>query len=152
MAGWGQLERDAPEIAAGGRTTLFRTDAGDCLLATVRGDGLPRVNPVNVGVVDGRLLVFVQPWSAKAKDLEVDGRYAVHALPDPAVPHEFAVRGRARPVADGELRASAASVWAFQPGDEYALYELDIEHALFGSRASPDDWPPVYSSWRPTAG
>lgn len=149
MAGWNRLERDAPALAAGADATLFRTDAGDCLLATVRGDGVPRINPVNVGVVDGRLLLFVQPWSAKARDLEADGRFAVHALIDPAEPHEFAVRGRARLVTDAALRASAVAAWPFDPGDEYVLYELDIVHALFGSRPSPDDWPPKYTSWRP---
>jgi hypothetical protein len=151
VASWNALEREAPEVAEGGRATLFRTDAGDCLLATVRGPGLPRINPVNVGVVEGRLLVFVQPWSAKARDLEADGRFAVHAIIDPEEPHEFAVRGHARPVTDADLRAQAAAAWPFEPGPEYLLYELDIAHALFGWRASPDDWPPAYTSWRAPA-
>jgi hypothetical protein len=39
--------------------------------------------------------------------------------------------------------------WPFTPDDSYPLVELDIEHALFGDRADPDAWPPVYTSWRP---
>ncbi len=148
MASWAELERDAPAIAAGGRATLFRTDAGDCLLATVRGSAPPRINPVNVGLVDGRLLLFVQPWSAKARDLAEDGRYAVHAMQDPAMPDEFAVRGRAMRLTDADVRAKAVAAWSFDPGDDYELYELDIAHALLGSRPSADDWPPAYSSWR----
>ena len=118
------------------------------MLATVSGVGLPRIHPVNVGIVDGRLLVFVQEWSAKTKDLRADGRYALHAVQDPAEPHEFAVRGRSRLVEDPDVRAKAISVWAFTPKDDYPLFELDIAHALLGSRPTPDDWPPKYMSYR----
>jgi hypothetical protein len=149
MASWGEMEREAPEVAAGGRAALYRSGEGEGLLATVAGEGLPRIHPVNVGIVDGRLLVFVQAWSAKAKDLVADGRYALHAVQDPAEPHEFTVRGRARPVDDPALRAAAIGVWAFTPKDDYPLFELDIDHALFGDRPTADDWPPRYTSWRP---
>jgi hypothetical protein len=149
MASWADLERESPEVAAGGRAALYRSGEGEGLLATVRGEGLPRIHPVNVGIVDGRLLVFVQAWSAKTKDLVADGRYALHAVQDPAEPHEFTVRGRARPVEDAALRAAAIDVWAFTPKDDYPLFELDIEHALFGARPTADDWPPRYTSWRP---
>ncbi|MGH3372589.1 MAG: pyridoxamine 5'-phosphate oxidase family protein, partial [Nocardioidaceae bacterium] len=118
MASWEEFERQAPDVAAGGRATLFRSEGGDALLATVAGGGLPRIHPVNVGIVDGLLLVFVQEWSAKAKDLRVDGRYALHAVPYPAEPHEFAVRGRARLVADPTLRAEAVGAWPFRPGED----------------------------------
>lgn len=103
---------------------------------------------VNVGIVAGRLLVFVQGHSAKAKDLTTDGRYALHAFQDPAVPHEFLLRGRAMPIADGELRAQAKSEWPFSPADEYPLFELDVAHAILGERATANDWPPKYASWR----
>jgi hypothetical protein len=32
--------------------------------------------------------------------------------------------------------------------DGYRLFELDLDHVTLGERASPDDWPPIYSSWR----
>jgi hypothetical protein len=98
--------------------------------------------------VDGRLLVFVQQRSAKTRDLEADGRYALHAHLDPAIPHELLLRGRALAVTDGDLRARAAAVWPFAPDDSYPLFELQIDHALLGERASADDWPPRYTSWR----
>jgi Pyridoxamine 5'-phosphate oxidase len=148
VASWSELEREAPELAAGGRAALYRSGQGEGLLATVSGDGLPRIHPVNVGIVDGRLLVFVQEWSAKTKDLQADGRYALHAVQDPAEPHEFAVRGRARLVEDPDVRSRAIGEWPFTPRPDYPLFELDIAHALLGSRASPDDWPPKYVSWR----
>jgi hypothetical protein len=149
MASWSDLEREAPEVAAGGRAALERSGAWDGMLTTINGDGLPRTHPVNIGIVDGRLLVFAQGRSAKSRDLREDGRFALHAMQDPARPHEFLVRGRARLVSDPALRAAAVSVWSFTPADDYPLFELEIAHALFGKRGDPDAWPPAYTSWKP---
>ena len=146
---WGAFAAAAPEIAADGRALLERSGIGEGLLATVRGDLPPRIHPVHVRIVDDRLLTFAIGGSAKAVDLARDGRYALHAHQDPAVPHEFLVRGHARAVADPALRGAAAAEWSFSVDDGYDLYELTIDHAVFGRRASADDWPPVYTSWRP---
>jgi hypothetical protein len=149
MTNWNDLAAGAPPIATAGRRLIERSGTGEGLLATVRGDGPPpRIHPVAVGIVDGRLLTFVIVGSAKAGDLAADGRYALHAHQDPNVPHEFLVRGQATEVTDATLRASAASEWSFQVDDGYILYELSIDHAVLGERASADDWPPVYTSWR----
>ena len=137
-------------MAAAGQEMIYRSGDGEGLLVTVRGDDLPRVNVVNVGVVDGRLYVFVQAGSAKRRDLEEDGRYAVHAHVDPQAPSEFSVRGRARLITDADLRARIARDWFFRVSDSYPLYELDVERALLGERATANDWPPIYSRW-PTA-
>jgi len=153
MASWGDFARAMPGMAAAGRAAFHRSGVGEGYFTTIRGSGLPRTHVINVGIVDDRLLAFVQGHSAKTRDLLEDGRYALHAFQDPAEPHEFLVRGRARLVTDAAVRARAAANWPFTPGDDYPLFELDIEHALFGERASPDDWPPMYRSWRsPTAG
>ena len=72
-------------------------------------------------------------------------------MQDPAAPHEFLVRGHAHLVTDDALRARATEVWPFSPAANYPLFELDISHALFGKRASADDWPPHYTAWRPAA-
>ena len=151
MTDWNDLAAGAPAIAGLGRELLERTGAGEGLLATIRGDAPPRIHPVNVGIVDGHLLTFVIVGSAKAGDLAADGRYALHAHQDPAVPHEFQVRGRATEVG-GELRAAAAAGWPFEVDDGYTLYDLSIDHAILGRRASADDWPPVYTSGRPEPG
>jgi len=148
LATWNDLAGAAPEIAERGRALLERSGIGEGLLATVRQEAPPRIHPVHVGIVDGRLLTFVIAGSAKAADLAADGRYALHAHQDPAVPHEFLVRGRARAVADAMQRNAAAAQWSFEVDDGYILYELSIEHAVFGDRPSADDWPPVYTSWR----
>ncbi len=147
---WNDFAADAPDTAARGRALLERSGIGEGLLATVRRDAPPRIHPVYVRVVDGRLLTFAIVGSGKAGDLAADGRYALHAHQDPAVPHEFLVRGRAVAVTDSAIRAGAAAEWSFEVDDGYDLYELSIDHAVFGERATADDWPPVYSSWRPS--
>ena len=151
MTTWADFATAAPEMAASGRALLERTGAGEGLLATVRDDVPPRIHTVKVGFVDERLLTFVIVGSAKARDLDEDGRYALHAHLDPDVPNEFLVRGRATAVPDGPLRAAAIAAWPFEVDDGYALFDLSIDHALLGQRASADDWPPAYSSWRPGA-
>jgi hypothetical protein len=148
MASWAEFEASAPEMAAAGRALLFRSGDSDGLLTTVAGEGLPRTHPVNVRIVDGRVLTFVQAASAKARDLMSDGRYALHAHQDPQRPDEFLLRGRGTLVTDPDARARAVASWPFRPGDAYPLVELDIEHALLGARADADAWPPQYSSWR----
>lgn len=118
-------------------------------MATVREGDPPRIHPVNVGIVGGRLLVFVQEASAKNADLAADGRYALAGHQDPSEPHELLIRGRARVVDDPVHRTEAADEWAFTPDETYVLYELTIESVLVGERDSPDDWPPKYRSWKP---
>lgn len=148
MVAWKDFAAAAPELAAKGRRLFEQRGDGEAFLATVRGDNPPRIHPVNVAIVDERLLAFLIVGSAKLADLERDGRYALHAHQDPAEPHEFQVRGRAAEVTDPATRATAAAAWPFEVDEGYRLFEFGIEHAVFGERASADDWPPVYTSWR----
>ncbi len=151
MEDWGAFVRAEPEMAEQGRALLYQRGDGEGFLTTVAANGTPRIHPLNVGVKDGRLLVFVQGHSAKARDLAADPHYALHAHQDPAKPHEFMVRGQTRLVTDAAVRQAAAADWFFTVSDDYPLYELLIEHALLGERASADDWPPRYRSWRGAA-
>ena len=146
MVRWADFDVDAPQLAAEGRRLLYARGDGEALLVTVRGDGLPRIHPVNVGVVDGGLFVFLLP-SAKRADLEQDGRYALHTHQDPAAPDEFSVRGRAMVVANAEIRARVADAWPFEVDDTYLLVELSVEQAILGLRGA-DEWPPRYRRWR----
>lgn len=148
MASWAEFAAAAPGIAAEGRRLILARGDGEALLASVRGDDLPRIHPVNVAVVDGRLYAFIIARSPKRLDLELDGRYAMHTHVDPSAPSEVALRGRARLVAEAAERAIVAAGWAFEVDDGYALFEFDVEVALLGARASANDWPPRYSSWK----
>ena len=141
---WGEFADAAPDIAAKGKALLYRTGHGEALLVSVRGDQPPQAHPISVGVVNGGLYAFVLP-SPKLRDLEQDGRYALHAHFDPNVPHEFLIRGRVRGV-DDRTRAILATDWDWSVGNAPA-FEFLIEDALYGERASADDWPPKYATW-----
>jgi hypothetical protein len=151
MVAWADFATAAPELATKGRLLFEQRGDGEALLASVRDDLPPRIHPINVAIVDGRLIAFVIVGSAKVADLAGDGRYALHAHQDPITPHEFQVRGRAREVTDPTARAAVASAWSFEVDDGYRLFEFGIDHAVFGERATADDWPPVYTSWRAKA-
>ena len=145
MVTWAEFEDRAPELAREGRRLLYARGDGEAMLVTVRGDGLPRIHPVNVGVVDGGLYVFLLP-SAKRTDLEQDGRFALHTHQDPAAPDEFSIRGRAAVVGDQAVRARVADAWPFEVDDSYLLVELSVECAVLGLRGA-DEWPPRYRRW-----
>ncbi|MEX1072965.1 MAG: pyridoxamine 5'-phosphate oxidase family protein [Chloroflexota bacterium] len=148
MVAWNEFASAAPELATRGQGLFNRTGIGEALLASVRDDLPPRIHPIYVAVVDGRLVAFLIVGSGKVADLAADGRYALHAHQDPATPHEFQVRGRATEVTDAATRDVAAAGWSFEVDDGYRLFEFSIEHAVFGERGSADDWPPVYTSWK----
>jgi len=145
LAIWADLEIGAPAIAAAGRALLEGNGEAGALLATVRGDALPRIHPVTVAVVDGGLFVFLLD-SAKRRDLVDDGRFALHGYQDPQAPREFSVRGRARLVPAGQLRDHVGAGWKFEVDDSYWLFELRIASAILGERAA-DEWPPRYTRW-----
>jgi hypothetical protein len=148
MESWEAFAQAERDLAARGRELLYQRGDGEAFLTTVAANGTPRIHPLNVGVRDGRLLVFVQAHSAKARDLESNQHYALHAHQDAENPHEFMVRGQARLVTDPALRAAAAADWFYTVSEAYPLYELLIEHALLGERETASDWPPRYRSWR----
>jgi hypothetical protein len=145
---WAGFAAADPDLAARALALLERSGTGEGLLATVRDPNPPRIHPVNVAVIDGHLLTVVLHGSAKAADLLADGRYAIHGHVDPAIPHEVLVRGRATVVTGPDRRATAVAQWAFTVPDDALLLDLAVEHVLLGERATADDWPPAYRSWR----
>ena len=84
-AGWTRFAEGAPELAAFGAGILARP-RGVAYLATVAADGYPRVHPVTPFIGDGRLFVFTEPTSPKARDLrdrrdlETGGRFVVEVV------------------------------------------------------------------------
>jgi hypothetical protein len=151
LATWADLAAADPALAAAARSLLERSGTGEGLLATVCLDAPPRIHPVSVAIVDGRLLTVVLAGSAKAADLLADGRYALHAHQDPAAPHELLLRGRAIRVTDPAERVRLVAGWAFDVPADALVLDLRIEQALLGERADPDAWPPAYRSVRPAA-
>lgn len=147
MVSWDEFAQSAPRLEAAGHR-LISPAGGTAFLATVRGSGPPRINPVTVEIVESRLVSFVIVDSAKFGDLSADGRYALHAYQDPEEPTEFQVRGRAHLVTDPAIQAAAVASWRFEADDSYHLFEFLIDQAVLGERGSPDEWPPRCLSWR----
>src|SRR3977135_3817861 len=77
MATWSEFEAEAPARAAGARDFL---DAGKHkTIATLRADGSPRISGIEADLVNGDLW-FGSMWRAvKARDLNRDGRFALHS-------------------------------------------------------------------------
>ena len=126
MGTWGEFETAEPELARFGMGR-FR-DTGVAYLATVRGDGSPRVHPVTPFIGAARLFVFTGPTSPKGLDLRRDGRYALHSLvtDENGTGGEFTVRGRAKFLEDAESRAAAAEACPYSPEESYILFELAV--------------------------
>lgn len=145
MLSWNEFAVRAPDLASEGRR-LLKSERGAAFLASARDGHAPRLHAIEIGFVDGRLVGFIV--GAKRQDLEEDGRYALHAPLHDDHPDEFAIRGRIRAIADPAERSGVAAGWAFTPNERYLLVEFLVETALVGHRASRDDWPPRYRSWR----
>jgi hypothetical protein len=141
MATWAQFVSAAPRLAAQVKALFEQYGQGLGYLATVRADGGPRVHPVSPVITDDGLFCFIIP-SPKRRDLEHDGRYALHAFPPEHTNDEAYVAGTATPVTDpvrierlaGRFRAAAQVDWR--------LFELSVDVAMVGRTG------PAYQVWR----
>ena len=99
-AAWSQVEQEAGELAAAVRACFAVRK--HCTMATLRADGSPRISGTEVQFEDGELQVGSMAGALKARDLQRDGRVAVHSpTVDPpegdeaSWPGEAKVSGRA---------------------------------------------------------
>jgi hypothetical protein len=148
MASWRELEAAEPAMAATARRLFWIPGFGLGYLATVRPDGAPRIHPIDIAIVDGRLVAFIVP-SPKLEDLRRDGRYALHAPGSEAETDEIMAAGRAV-VRDDDpaLRAAAVAAMPFSPGEDHVLVELCLDRVLWAEYSTPPSWPPHYHRWR----
>ena len=112
-------------------------------MATLRLNGTPRVHPVAPIVGGGRLFVFMEPTSPKARDLRERDWYALHnGVPDTyGSGGEFYVIGQANLLDDVSLRNVASEAATYRREDRYLLFELGINDARcngYGDVALPD--------------
>jgi len=136
-------------MAEAGRTLIYQFRVGLGYLATVRKDGRPRIHPVCPVLANDGLYVFIGNHSPKRRDLLRDGRYALHAFPNPQVDDEFTVSGRAERVDDAGIRQIVYDAYtatgAFTSDD--TLFELRLERALHAKYGPRPSWPPAYTRW-----
>jgi hypothetical protein len=147
---WEAFAREAPEIAAAGRTLLYQFGPGLGFLATLRIDGAPRLHPVCPVVEGGGLYVFVGNQSPKLADLQRDGRFALHTFPCVDVDDEFVVSGIARDAEGDGVREAvhAAYVATGATTSNDTLFELLVDRALHAKYGARPSWPPDYLRWR----
>ncbi|WP_347405085.1 pyridoxamine 5'-phosphate oxidase family protein [Micromonospora sp. WMMD1082] len=129
MASWSEFAADEPRLANGIRLLMQQYGPGFGYLATVRADGGPRVHPVSPVITDDGLFCFVID-SPKRRDLERDGRYALHSFPPEESDDEAYVAGRARPVTDDATVARLALAARAAPHADWRLFEFTVDVAM----------------------
>lgn len=129
MASWSEFAADEPRLADAIRALLQQYGPGLGYLATVRADGGPRVHPVAPVITDEGLFCFLVD-SPKRRDLERDGRYALHSFPPEHSDDEAYLAGRARPVTDEARIARLADSVRAAPEVDWRLFEFSVEVAM----------------------
>lgn len=133
---WSELERLQPGLAGLGRQRLL--EPGVVLVATIRGDGTPRISPVEPFVLDGVLWLSMLWQSRKAADLLRDPRILVHSVVTSrdGGEGEFKIRGTARAERDPDLQrryavaVTASLGWSPEPG-RFHLFAVAIGEVTF---------------------
>ena len=129
------LELEAPRLAQVARSRLV--DPGVPLVVTTRGDGTPRLSPVEPLLLDGDLWLSMMWKSRKAADLARDRRVLVHSIVTrrDGAQGELKLRGRAQPVDDLALRgryAESVRPLGWSPVEPFFhLFVIDIVDVTF---------------------
>jgi hypothetical protein len=124
MATWQEFAREAPELAARVRARFEVNE--NHVLATLRRDGSPRVSGTEVDFTGSDLMIGSMLEAMKARDLQRDGRFAIHAYPGAAGDEgDVKIAGVAIEVADPvEIEAAQGNS---QPCH---LFRLDLREAV----------------------
>jgi hypothetical protein len=154
MVSWPEFAAEAPWLAEAIRSLVHQYGPGLGYLATVRADGGPRVHPVSPVVTEEGLFCFIVD-SPKRRDLERDGRYALHAFPPEESDDEAFLAGRARVVTDPGKVAKLAGISRAEPRLDWRLFEFTVDVAMLarhsGSALGATRVPgvrPSYHVWR----
>jgi hypothetical protein len=146
MATWEQFSREAPDLAKAVRARFEATKHH--VIATLRRDGSPRVSGTEVDFFGPDLIIGSMWQAVKAKDLQRNGRFALHSNPgDPSMEGGDAkISGQAIEVTDPEeLRTF---VDREHPPEPFHLFRLSLEEVVRTS-VSPDEKYLLIESWRP---
>jgi hypothetical protein len=155
MATWSEFQEQRPDLASAGRDLLYRVGVGLAFLGTVRVDGGPRLNPMCPVLADDRVFAFIVP-GPKCRDLERDGRYAMHSFPCDDNEDAFMLTGDARRVTDTELRRRlvaqfigerAALTMTEADLEEQTLFEFDLDRVLLTRTTGHGDPKPHHTVW-----
>ena len=159
MATWHDFVMQRPDLATAGRDHFYRVGVGLAFLATVRADGGPRLNPMCPVLADDRLFAFIVP-GPKCRDLERDGRYAMHSFPCDDNEDAFMVTGSAVIVDDDGLRARLVTQFLAErsqiPMTEadlaaQTLFEFSVDRVLLTTTTAHGDPAPDHTVWHAPA-
>jgi len=148
MTTWEEFNSAAPELAASVRARFEATKHH--VLATLRRDGSPRVSGTEVRFHGPDLLLGSMWQAVKARDLQRDGRFALHANPGDGSMKDGDVKlsGTAVEVTDPvELKGF---VDAEHPPEPFHLFRLSLDEVVRTSLRD-DQQALVIETWRPGA-
>jgi len=134
MASWGEIERQAPELAHDARKLLeahvHKT------IATVRADGSPRISGIEAKFIEEsdigeNLWIGSMPGSRKSADLAGDPRFALHSgsIDPPDWEGDAKVAGVVEEVEDPIRKRAIFEAMGADPdqiGLDSKLYRLDV--------------------------
>ena len=149
MSSWSDFEAAAPELAA---VVRRRLDAHTHkTLATLRGDGSPRISGTDTALREGELWIGSMWEARKARDLQRDPRFALHTGSDdpPEWEGDAKLAGVAEEITDPE-RVRAINGAAAGGGPSH-LFRLDLrEVSTVGLNEQRNGL--VIQVWTPEAG
>jgi hypothetical protein len=125
---WRDLEAGAPDLAREGWARLERTKVA--LLGTLRGDGSPRISPVEPYLIERQLVVGVMP-SPKLDDLRRDPRCVLHSSIGnvDGSEGEFKLHGRAVSTDEPAIVEAEGTWWLGRPRDRFGAFKIEIDEA-----------------------
>src|SRR5450631_548556 len=144
MTAWHDVERVEPEFAQRVRV-LFDTHRHKTV-ATLRGDGSPRISGIEATFEDGELAFGSMPNARKGADLRGDPRFALHsATVDPVEGSEAHWPGEAK--ISGQAIAGAPMTEG-PDGDRFSADIAEVVHTHLNEEATML----VVEWWTPTRG
>lgn len=148
MTSWQQFEQEAPELAARIRARFEAHETH--VLATLRKDGSPRVSGSEVDFNGDDLAFGSMLGAVKARDLQRDGRCAIHAHPaDPSTEGDAKIAGVATEVTE-QAEKDALRTEQQPPGDSHA-FVLSLTEAVLTS-VDQEAEELIVELWRPGQG
>ncbi|MFI9326221.1 pyridoxamine 5'-phosphate oxidase family protein [Kitasatospora sp. NPDC052868] len=146
MATWQDFEYAAPDLAP---LVRARFEANKHhVLATLRRDGSPRVSGTEVDFIGADLTIGSMEGAMKARDLQRDARFALHAHPGDETMEggDSKISGRAVEITDEvELAAWVADLPQAPPGPFHA-FRLELDQVVHTTVSDDQLW---ITSWRP---
>jgi hypothetical protein len=148
VARWQDVVDSEPDFAAEVRRVF---DAHKHkTIATLRGDGSPRLSGLELEFTAGDVAFGMMPRSRKAADLRRDPRTEVHSASlivegdEASWTGDARISGRAREITDPDERGRYTET----PPEAYPLFVLDIDRVV---RIALEGSPPqlVVATWRP---